>query len=328
MARLIAVLATMIFGVTLTAACGGDDTYPIFFQSDRGGSWEIYSIQHDGSMETQVTDHFADDIYPAVSPDGTRLVFIRKLGDSTDIIMMDVDEQEETNLTNGRAGGTFESVTWFPDNERLLLTRTSPIIADGRPQLYWMYDTGIASDETGLFPLNQDPELIYRNPRVSSDGRSIAVAAGTSLESLDVHVLDAEARLISVVPQDTFLRPTGEFRAAGAAEDYPEFAPNERDLLIQSNAAATSNTSKSLHLWQVTSAGLRSTDLTPDVTYNNMQPSWSNELDAFTIVFVSDRDGNNEIYLRSLSAVEETRLTNNAASDTNPSWLKDDGEDD
>ena len=58
----------------------------------------------------------------------------------------------------------------------------------------------------------------------------------------------------------------------------------------------------SLHLWQVTSAGLRSSDLTPDVTYNNMQPSWSNELDAFTIVFVSDRDGNNEIYLRSLSA--------------------------
>ena len=328
MARLIAVLATMIFGVTLTAACGGDDTYPIFFQSDRGGSWEIYSIQHDGSMETQVTDHFADDIYPAVSPDGTRLVFIRKLGDSTDIIMMDVDEQEETNLTNGRAGGTFESVTWFPDNERLLLTRTSPIIADGRPQLYWMYDTGIASDETGLFPLNQDPELIYRNPRVSSDGRSIAVAAGTSLESLDVHVLDAEARLISVVPQDTFLRPTGEFRAAGAVEDYPEYAPNERDLLIQSNAVAASNTRKSFHLWQVTSAGLRSTDLTPDVTYNNMQPSWSNELDAFTIVFVSDRDGNNEIYIRSLSAVEETRLTNNAASDTNPSWLKDDGEDD
>ena len=327
MVRASAIAAALFVGALLISGCDESVTYPIFFQSDRGENWDIYSIQHDGSMETQITDHFADDIYPAVSPDGTRLAFIRNLGGSTDVILMNVDEQEETNLTNGLAGGTIQSVTWFPDNERLLMTRSSPLIADGHPQLYWMYDTGVARDETGLFPLSQDPEFIYRNARVSQDGRSIAVAAGTSMESLDIHILDAQGQFVAIVPQDTFIRPTGEFRAAGAMEDYPEYAPNGRDILIQSNAAAKSNTSGSFHLWQVTSGGLRSSDRTSDAMYNTMQPSWSNELDSLTIAFVTDRDGNNEIYLRSLSSMEETRLTDNPASDTNPSWLSDDGED-
>ncbi len=324
MRRSLAFVTAFFLGTLIVSGCGGgDDTYTIYFQSDRGGNWDIYSIQHDGTMETQVTDHGSDDISPAVSFDGTKLAFIRRSGNSTDIILLDIEEGEETNLTNGRAGGTIESITWYPDGERLLVTISAPGLASGRPQLYWMAEQGMGDDDTGMNLLGQDTTYSYWNPRINADGEEIAVSAGLSPEIVDVHVLDNGGRFIRVIPQETFLRPTGEFRAPTSLEDFPEYAPNGRDVIMQSNASAITNPGNAIHLWYVSSQGRRSADRTPDAPYNSMQPAWSTVLDGQTIAFVSDRDGNNEIYLWSLS--EEAvpiRLTDNPANDSNPSWLK------
>ena len=323
MRRWLAIVAMFIVGSIVVSGCGGESTYTIYFQSDRNGNWDIYSIQHDGTMETQVTEHSADDINPTVSFDGTKLAFIRRSGNSTDIILLDIEEGEETNLTNGRAGGIIESITWYPDGERMLVTISTPGLAAGRPQLYWMGQQGMGDDDTGMNLLGHDTTYSYRNPRLNADGREIAVSVSQSPETVDVHVLDSGGRFIRVIPQETFLRPTGEFRAPDSLEDYPEYAPNGRDVMMQSNASATTNPGNAIHLWYVSSQGRRSADRTPDAPYNSMHPSWSTVLDGQTIAFVSDRDGNNEIYLWSLAdEAEPIRLTDNPANDSNPSWLK------
>ena len=41
------------------------------------------------------------------------------------------------------------------------------------------------------------------------------------------------------------------------------------------------------------------------------------------ILFVSDRDGNNEIYVMNADGTGQTRLTFNAANDNNPKWSPD-----
>ena len=324
MRRWLAIVAVFIVGSIVVSGCDGDPSYTIYFQSDRNGNWDIYSIQHDGTMETQVTDHDADDISPAVSFDGSMLAFIRRSGNLTDIILVDTETGEEINLTNGRAGGTIESISWYPDGERMLVTISNPSLASGRPQLYWMSEEGMALDESGMNLLGQDTAYSYWNPRMNVDGEEIAVAASLSAESVDVHILDSDGRFIRVVPQETFLRPTGEFRAPTSTEDYPDYAPNGRDVIMQSNASALTNPSNAIHLWYVSSQGRRSADRTPDAPYNSIQPSWSTVLDGQTIAFASDRDGNNEIYLWSLNdeAAPPVRLTNNPANDSNPSWLK------
>ena len=323
MKRSLAFMTVFLLGMLIVSGCDGEVTYTIYFQSDRGGNWDIYSIQHDGTMETQVTDHPLDDVYPAVSPDGTKLAFIRRSGNATDIILVDIEEGEERNLTNGLVSGTVESLTWYPDGERLLVTLWSMTLASGRPQLHWMEAGGMAADGTGMNLLAQDTMYSYWNPRMNADGELIAVSAGLSPEIVDVHVLDSGGEFIRVIPQETFLRPTGEFRAPNSFEDYPEYAPNGRDVIMQSNASAITNPSDSIHLWYVSSQGRRSADRTPDAPYNSTHPSWSTVLDGQTIAFASDREGNNEIYLWSLTeGAEPVRLTNNPANDSNPSWLK------
>lgn len=44
---------------------------------------------------------------------------------------------------------------------------------------------------------------------------------------------------------------------------------------------------------------------------------------AGQIVFVSDRDGNNEIYLMNADGTGLTNLTNHPTSDVNPTWSPD-----
>ena len=322
MRRLIALALLTVFGGLAIAGCGGGSGIPVYFQSDRDGNWEIYTILHDGTMETRVTNNSADDIYPSVSHDGTKVAFIRAQGDATDIILIDVGETTETNLTNGLAGGRVESLSWFPSGDQLILAMSTPVIADGRSQIYSLSTSGVSADGMGVNLVSDDTSLIYRNPRVKSQGGEIAVAAGVALDSLDIHLLTIDGVFVRKIPQETFRTTGGDFEAEGTIEDYPEYDPSGRAVLFQSNVEAGSNTNGRNHIWRVEADGRRPVDRTADEDYNNSQPSWSGGLDSFTMVFVSDRDGNDEIYLRSLSAAAATRLTNNSASDENPSWIK------
>ena len=53
-------------------------------------------------------------------------------------------------------------------------------------------------------------------------------------------------------------------------------------------------------------------------TSNDYEPVWSP--DGKYIAFVSDRDGNDEIYLMKADGSEQTRLTNNSVDDWYPVW--------
>ncbi len=317
-------VAALIMGALFAYGCNEEQTYTLYFQSQRNGNWDIYSIQHDGTQETQITDHVTDDLYPAVSPDGTKLAFIRRSGNATDIFLINVDEGGEQDLTNGLINGTVESLAWYPDGQRLLVALSSPLLASGLPQLYWMDVTGMRADGTGINLLGQDPTYAYNNPRISPNGEEIVVTASRPQEGVDIHVLDSAGRFIRVIPQETFLRPTGEFRAPDSIEDFAEYAPNGRDVILQSNSQARTNPNRSFHLWYVSSQGRRSLDRTPDAPSNSTQPAWSTALGSSTIAFVSDEDGDNEIYLWNLDDDESDpiQLTNNSVDDAKPTWLR------
>jgi len=47
-------------------------------------------------------------------------------------------------------------------------------------------------------------------------------------------------------------------------------------------------------------------------------PAWSS--DSSKVVFISDPDGNREIYVMNADGSNQTRLTDNDEDDTSPSW--------
>ena len=72
-------------------------------------------------------------------------------------------------------------------------------------------------------------------------------------------------------------------------------------------------------MWVSTGRG-RLTDNQAD----DFQPAWSP--DGSRMAFVSDRDGNFEVYVMSADGSGQARLTNNPADDIEPAWCPDGGD--
>jgi TolB protein len=86
----------------------------IAFASNRDGDFEIFVMRQDGSHVRQLTHNRVDDIHPAWSPDGTRLLFLRLAGDvDPELFLMDRYGSKEKRLTRNRTEDA--DPTWTPN---------------------------------------------------------------------------------------------------------------------------------------------------------------------------------------------------------------------
>ena len=99
----------------------------IAFESQRGNlsanSWDIYSINADGSNEIRLTTATGKDQYPSYSFDGGKIVFVSfRDGDSAggEIYIMNADGSNQTRLTNNTS--TDIEPTFTPDGSRIVYT--------------------------------------------------------------------------------------------------------------------------------------------------------------------------------------------------------------
>jgi TolB protein len=99
----------------------------IYFCSDRTGLMQIWRMKPDGSQQEQVTDDDANNWYPHVSPDGTRMVFVSYGREETgshppmkdvSLRLMTFGEGsivEVVRIVGGQ--GTFDSPCWAADSK-------------------------------------------------------------------------------------------------------------------------------------------------------------------------------------------------------------------
>lgn len=115
-------------------------TGQIVFASDRGGSYNIWSIRPDGSELTQLTDSAAQDQRPTLSQDGRRLAFQRRASNNLwDIYVANLDG---ALLSEPQAVTPLEFNDFQPYFSRTLSNRI--VFVSNRGQT------------TGLFTMNDD----------------------------------------------------------------------------------------------------------------------------------------------------------------------------
>jgi hypothetical protein len=81
--RPLAATSLCVFLVGLCLAAPALATFPgengrIAFESNATGNWEIYSVNPDGTGQTQLTTNPAEERDPAWSPDGRKIAFASK----------------------------------------------------------------------------------------------------------------------------------------------------------------------------------------------------------------------------------------------------------
>jgi Tol biopolymer transport system component len=102
-----AVVATLV-AVGVIEGRPAEATFPgkngkIAYQSDRGGSYEIYTMNRNGKKIKKLTTNRAPDEDPAFSPDGKRIAFMSDRSGDSDVYTMNVKGRKLVQLTTDPA---------------------------------------------------------------------------------------------------------------------------------------------------------------------------------------------------------------------------------
>jgi TolB protein len=115
-----------------TAPSYSPDGNQIAFESDRGGSQQIYVMNTDGSGQNRISFGKGRYSTPVWSPDGKYIAFTRQGNGKFSIGVMEADGSNERILTEGFHN---EGPTWAPNSRVIMFFRESGGEAGG-PQLY------------------------------------------------------------------------------------------------------------------------------------------------------------------------------------------------
>ena len=103
----------------------------IAFISDRGDSFDIWSIRPDGTGTQRLTDHPDDETLPTWSPDGARIAFVRETGTGYgEALLWVMGRHGGAESIVGDDAHAFSQPAWSPDGTRL-------VFASGRECLRW-----------------------------------------------------------------------------------------------------------------------------------------------------------------------------------------------
>jgi TolB protein len=161
------------------------------FAATLGGTFEILTVQADGSGLRRLTDNAAYDDIPMWSPDGGRVTFVSDRGRTSsipnfkpqDIYVMNADGSGQTRLN---AGAEFEQAyssapAWSPDGRRIAFYSEGP----NGSAIYV-----IGADGANRVKLASGPGSVSR-PAWSPDGRMVAFYALVA-DKWELQVINAD----------------------------------------------------------------------------------------------------------------------------------------
>lgn len=281
-----------LVGLTLVGRPAPDATAGanerIVFQSNRSGTFQIYSMQPDGAGVQRLTRNNAADVGPALSPDGTRIAFVSNRDGADQVYLMEIDGGRPHRLT--RTAGAEVDPVWSPDGSRVYFRKE---IGDRRTALC------VATVAGGEIRQLTDGSVRYLAPDVSPDGKTILCASGS-----EIWALGADGG-----------NPRRIARIDGTMAAYPRWSPDGRRIAVAVMTGLPPNHRMDIATLDADGTGTQVLTHSEGISE---YPAWSP--DGVAIVFQSSRDGNFEIYRMNADGGAARRLTNDQGIDGRPNW--------
>jgi len=279
-------LSPRLPGPQFSQVAGSSSREKITFQSNRNGNVDVFVMNPDGSVVTQLTNHPFDDFLPLFSPDGSRIDFGRCGFGRCDIVVINADGSgERTVLFDGFPGA------WSPDGNRIALGKNDGI---------WI----VNADGTGLVRV-ADPQFVTD---WSPDGRQLMLANDFDGD-FELYAMNLDGSGVTKLTDNN----ANDYPGRGAAWSRPDGTR----ILFTSDRGGTGEQ----NIYVMNADGTGVTQLTPNDGFNDVGPSWSP--DATHIVFESNRAGDEQIFVMNADGSGITQLTSGAGvMNSGAHWIR------
>lgn len=164
---------------------------PIAFGADTGTGYQIYTVRPNGHDLRQLTHLAGDSVNADWSPDGTKIVFERDLGEDQGppfcvIEMMNADGSGLVDLTGSEVNGCDSQPSFTPDGRSIVFVNYDPTID---VEAIWIMDVKGADRRF----ITRGTHTGVSDPNTSPDGRSVSFIRysgedlGQALSTTDLH---------------------------------------------------------------------------------------------------------------------------------------------
>ncbi|MBM4109454.1 MAG: hypothetical protein FJ255_11710 [Phycisphaerae bacterium] len=277
-----------------------DGSHLVFASTRHRASADIYAQAVGGRAVTQLTDNPADDVMPALSPDGEWIAFASNRSGSWDLFVMPAGGGKAVQVTSDPADELHPS--WSPDGAELVFCRRGE--ASGKWEL-WTTSPGkpgvCRSIGYGLFPRwcpTPGPDgthrIVYQQSRERGD-RAFSIWVIT--------LKNGEASSpteIAAGRDSAFINPT--WSPDGLSIAFTEVPSPDRWPAGSGPASAS--------LWIVAADGSGPVRLTPG-TERALTPTWGTE----GLFFVADRGGVDNIWMINAAKARATAMVGRGGPD-------------
>lgn len=248
----------------------------IAFESSRTGNTDIYTMGPDGSTQINLTNNPAIDVFPAWSPDGSKITFSsdRAEAGNLDVYVMNADGSGLMRLTN--APGEDRGTSWTSDGQTIVFH--SARLRD-------------ATHTFDVFTMNADGT---NQTKIFTNG-SAAYVCGNSTNG--IIVFNSNGNPLGTNPEGDFeiftMNMTGgdvfQVTSNTVLDSGPKWAPDCSMISYNSLDAG-----RSLDIHRINANGTGDVNLTNTPGIFDAFSAWSPN--GNKIVFSSNRDVNFEIY--------------------------------
>jgi TolB protein len=296
--QLITVLISALLSV-LTASCqltekSESTPYSIAYSSKETGNGDIYLTNIEDKSKIRITEHTANDGYPAWSSDGKRIAFYAYYdGRKTwSIHTMNSDGSDRKRLTHEKNKWD-NSPTWSPDGRKIAFSREYKDTDKVWQQEIWIMN----SDGSEL---TQIKSLKGGGPYFTPEGRIVFHSEFKDKKS-EISIADIDGSNIIQLTDN------------GTEEWHPEVSPDGKHIAFMSDR---DNDQQNFEIYVMNIDGSNQKRLTNnDVA--DWYPSWSP--DASQLIFSSNTDGIRNIYMMNRDGSSVKKAISNGGQ---PAWLK------
>jgi Tol biopolymer transport system component/DNA-binding winged helix-turn-helix (wHTH) protein len=283
---------------TISPGCWSADGTTLYLLSDQNGKDNIFSMEVEPFAPVEIlTDSSRDLRLPNYSPDGNKIVYELSSETSGEIMVYEVESKLTASILKTETSGTFPAIS--PDGGSIVFQNR----VEGNMEICVM-----KSDGSAVKNLTNNPSRDTM-PAWSPDGEHIVFTSNRdgNYDLMQVYVMNADG--------------SNQHRIyySNAMSQRPTWSPDGRQIIFANDKEDGRSGN-----FEIFAIEPETTEPEKRLTFRrryDVAPAFSP--DGSRIAFISNIDGNWEIYLMRSDGSNVIRLTRDAAEDTDPAWSPD-----